>query len=296
MSRPVFLPLLFLTSLVAGCEEEYLVPSSSLDVLITADAEPVAGVPIQLLPRDSTFDIKWGETSDAGILRFEPLYPGTYELGFFWHEEVICEQNQMVQVPAWTDMQHPITCWDKTPTLLLLPGYLEFEQDTVRMAVGEHLVLVYDVPPDPYPGYLYVRHTNLLPMLLSCTDVPSTIKDVNPPSCEDLADRVVRPDTPILVTEAMMPAIARVMPCAKGPDGAPLTPEAWVTSGMFIECAAWGTALTEAGPGLEVVNFAYVRATSCGQSWVTKTRRDGWRRPLPEPFDGHARIEVQIAC
>lgn len=286
--------LLFL--LVTGCEEEYLVPSSSLDVLVTADAEPVAGVPIQLLPRDSTFDIKWGETSDAGVIRFAPLHAGTYELEFFWHEEVVCEQNQVVQVPAWTDMQHPITCWDKTPTLLLLPGYLEFEQDTVRMSFGEHLFMYYGVLPDPYPGFVYVRYTSLLPMVFPCTDVPSTIKDMDPPSCGGMADRVVRPDTPIIVTEDMMPAIARVMPCAKGPDGAPLTPEAWVSSGMFSECAAWGTATTEAGPGLEVLDAWRMKAVGCGQSWVTKTERDGWRRPWPEPFDGYARIEVEISC
>lgn len=286
--------LLFL--LVTGCEEEYLVPSSSLEVLVTAAGEPVAGVPIHLLPRDSASEIEWGETSDAGVIQFAPLHAGTYELEFFWHDEVACERTQVVQLPPWTDMQHPVTCWNRTPTLLLLPGYLEFEQDTVRMAVGEHLAMFYGVLPDPYPGFVYVRYTSLLPAVYPCTDVPSTIENVDPPPCEGVADRVARPDTPIIVTEEMMPAIARVMPCAKGADGAPLTPEAWVSSGMFSECAAWGTAITEAGPGLEVVDAFRVKAVSCGQSWVSKTERDGWRRPWPEPFDGYARIEVQIAC
>ena len=288
--------LLVMLLAVAGCAEDYLTASSSLEVLVTADDEPVGGVTVTASPRDSAFDAERGETSSAGVARFAPIFPGVYELEFR-HDEVVCE-SQVVQVPAWTDAQHPVTCWDTSPTMLLLPGHLEFERDTVRMSVGDRLIITQRyAPSDPEPRTVYERYTRWLPEVFPCTDVPRAIP-VDPAPCEVVAEfrSASRPDTPIIVTDSMMVAIARVLPCAIGPDGQPLMPEAWASSGMFSECATWGTALTEAGPGIEVVSASILTATACGRSWVSKTERDGWRRPWPEPFDGYARLEVEVVC
>ena len=93
-----------------------------------------------------------------------------------------------------------------------------------------------------------------------------------------------------------MPALARVLPCARDANGNPLTADAWQSSGAFGDCASWGSGITEAGPGMEVIHASKVEAVGCGWSWVSKTWRDGWKRPWPEPFDGYARVEVEIAC
>lgn len=119
-----------------------------------------------------------------------------------------------------------------------------------------------------------------------------------PVPCPMKADHFsnLRPDTPIRVDESMMGAIARVLPCARDANGDPLTAEAWQSSGAFGECATASSAITEAGPGIEVIHSRRLAAVDCGPSWVSRTERDGWGRPWPDPFDGYARISVQIIC
>ena len=94
---------------------------------------------VHLSPHNPAFEAEQGRTSSTGVVQFTPIHPGTYHLEFFRHNEVACEQIVVVQVPAWTDMQHPVTCWQKRVAMLLHLGLLEFEQDTVRMHVGVDL-------------------------------------------------------------------------------------------------------------------------------------------------------------
>ena len=68
------------------------------------------------------------------------------------------------------------------------------------------------------------------------------------------------------------------------------------SSGALGECASWGSGITEAGPGMEVIHASKVEAVGCGWSWVSITWRDGWKRPWPEPFNGYARVDVEIVC
>ena len=190
--------------------------------------------------------------------------------------------------------------------LMLFPGFIEFELPAVRIARGEQLILrkwpvVWDPDigpfPEPEPGQVLAPYRSFLPKVIQCTDVVREVH-VFPVPCPMKADlyRPLRPDTLIRVDESMMVALARVLPCARDANGDPLTADAWQSSGGFGECAAWGSAITEAGPGLEVIHASLVEAVGCGSSWVSLTERDGWKRPWPEPFDGYARIEVTIAC
>ncbi len=81
----------------------------------------------------------------------------------------------------------------------------------------------------------------------------------------------------------MLAKVYQVLPCTN-PDNIN-----W--QGGFGECAASGGARTTRGPGIERrgVNTR-MTAVECRMSWVAMTERGGW----PEPFDGHARIEVEI--
>ena len=190
--------------------------------------------------------------------------------------------------------------------LMLFPGLLEFDPPTVRIARGEHLILqgwplVWnpDIGPFPElePGQVRAPYRSFLPRVIRCTDAPRETH-VFPVPCPMQVDhyRTLRPDSLIRVDESMMLALARVLPCASDANGNPLTADAWQSSGALGECAAWGSALTEAGPGMEVIHASKVEAVGCGWSWVSKTERDGWKRPWLEPFDGYARIDVEIVC
>ena len=201
--------------------------------------------------------------------------------------------------------------------LMLFPGFMEFDPPAVRIASGEHLILkkwpkVWDPDTGPFPelgsGQVRASYRSFFPRVIRCTDAfralsPFSSEQPLPPGttprpCTLQADfyRASRPDSLIRVDESMMEAVARILPCARDANGDPLTPEAWASSGAFGECATWGSAITEAGPGLEVIHASKVEAVGCGSSWVSKTSRDGWRRPWPEPFDGYAKVEVQIEC
>ena len=190
--------------------------------------------------------------------------------------------------------------------LMLLSGFSEFDPPAVRIARGEQLILkrwplLWDPDigpfPEPEPGQVLAPYRSFLPKVIRCTDVVRELH-VFPVPCPMQADlyRPLRPDTLIRVDESMMVALARVLPCASDANGDPLTAEAWQSSGAFGECAAWGSGITEAGPGMEVIHASKVEAVGCGWSWVSITARDGWKRPWPEPFDGYARIEVEVVC
>ena len=171
---------------------------------------------------------------------------------------------------------------------------MEFEQDSVRMNIGDKLFLI-TAPAEPEAGTVYAPKTLVHSMVLRCTTVIPSIRVVpRPLPCPTVASmhQGSRPDTAILVDDALMTVIARVLPCARGPDGEPLTPDAWASSGSFGECATWFSTRTEAGPGLEVIHASRVDAVECGSSWVSSTRRP----PVPPPFASYARVEVEIAC
>ena len=189
--------------------------------------------------------------------------------------------------------------------LMLLPGVLEFDPPAVRIARGEQLILkgwplVWnpDIGPFPElePGQVRAPYRSFLPRVIRCTDVARETH-VFPVPCPMQIDhyRTLRPDSLIRVDESMMPALARVLPCASDANGNPLTAEAWQASGAFGECAAWSSGKVDSGPGIERID-GRLTAVGCGSSWASLTWRDGWKRPWPEPFDGYARIEVTIAC
>lgn len=211
----------------------------------------------------------------------------------FDHGEV-ARESETVRASRWPGTHHLANCAHIKYAMLLLPGLLDFHQDTVRMPVGDRLIVTTDqAPSEPEPRTVYARYTDWPPAVFSCADMPSTIPADQLPCEIVMADRrATRPDTPVVVTESMMSAIARVLPCARGPDGVPLTPEAWASSGAFGECATWSSVLTEAGLGMEVVSASILTAVECGWSRVSKTARGEW----PEPFDGYARLEVEVLC
>ena len=189
--------------------------------------------------------------------------------------------------------------------LMLLPGFMEFDPPDVRIARGEQLILkrwplLWDPDIGPFPelapGQVLAPYRSFLPKVIRCTDVVRELH-VFPVPCPMQADlyRPLRPDTLIRVDESMMVALARVLPCANDANGDPLTAEAWAAGGAFSECAAWGSAKVDSGPGFERID-GRLTAVGCGSSWASLTWRDGWKRPWPEPFDGYARVEVTIAC
>ena len=181
--------------------------------------------------------------------------------------------------------------------LMLLPGFFEFDQPSVRIARGEQLILGTSVELEP--GQVRASYRLVFPKVIRCTDVAREVH-VFPVPCPMQADlyrnRATRPDTLIRVDESMMVALARVLPCASDANGNPLTADAWTSSGALGECASWGSGITEAGPGMEVIHASKVEAVGCGWSWVSITWRDGWKRPWPEPFNGYARVDVEIVC
>ena len=189
--------------------------------------------------------------------------------------------------------------------LMLLPGFMEFEPGEVRMELGDRLILpprplVWDpevgMLPRPKPGVVIARYHSFLPKVIQCTDVVREVH-VFPVPCPMQADlyRNIRPDTLMRVDESMMVALARVLPCARDANGDPLTADAWQASGGFGECAAWGSGKVDSGPGIERID-GRLTAVGCGSSWASLTWRDGWKRPWPEPFDGYARVEVEVVC
>lgn len=285
-----------LAGLVAGCEPEIPV-SISLEVLVTADGDPVEGMRVTVTAHDTTKAVETPtlETNNSGVVRFEPIHPGTYLL-VFEHEEVACA-FATVRVSRWETSQHEANCSYFRYAMVVLPGSLEFEQDTVRMPVGDRLILTTRQVTEQEPRTVYARYTSWYPAVFPCADMPPSIPVDQLPCEMVMAGRQGgRPDIPFLLTDSIPVAVARMFPCARGPDGVPLMPDAWVSGGGFSECATWSSALTEAGPGIEVVSASILRAVECGSSWVSKTERDGWKQRWPEPFDGYARLEVEVIC
>ncbi|MDE0126064.1 MAG: hypothetical protein OXN97_15955 [Bryobacterales bacterium] len=294
--------LLLIALLVAGCEEELPAdPSrfySDLEVLVVADDEPIGGVRVILTLYDSTnafAERSLAETSSSGVARFEAIPPGFYTLEYE-HDEIVCDPFRFWVRPSnsWvpSTMQREATCAYLRYGWLLWPGYLEFDPDTVRMNVGDTLRLIRQTEgealPEPGPGTVLAPYISVWPRAVRCTDVPREILMPHaPPKCGTVVLRdSSRPDSPpIRVTESMRDRVARILPCDLRPEP---------TTGGFSECATWGSIRTEAGPGMEVIHASAVLAEACGRSWVSKTRRTGRTISWPEPFDGYARVEVEI--
>ena len=132
--------------------------------------------------------------------------------------------------------------------LMLLPGFMEFDPPAVRIARGEHLILkkwplLWDPDtgpfPEPEPGEVLAPYHLIFPRVIRCTDVAREVHAF-PVPCPMRAElyRTTRPDSLMRVDESMMPALARVLPCASDANGDPLTAEAWQAGGAFGECAS----------------------------------------------------------
>ena len=292
--------------LIAGCEELPADPSRfhpDLEVLVVADGEPVEGMEVILTFHDHDSPTRAivrhppRETSSSGVVRFEAIPPGFYTLEYE-HDEVVCGLSRFWVRPSdpWVPhkAQREATCAYLRYGWLLWPGFLEFDPDSVRMHVGDTLRLMQRTEGEalPVPGSetVFAPYIRFRPKAVRCMDVPREILTRHGPAkCETVALRdASRPDSPpIRITESMIPMVARVLPCDLRPEP---------TTGGFHECATWGSTRTEAGPGMEVISFSFVLAEECGHSWVSMTSRTGRTISWPEPFDGYARLEVEIAC
>jgi len=308
MSRS-FLPLIAL--LVASCEELPADPTrfyADLEVLVATDDQPVEGMEVALTlgGRDRTAAYhSRAETSGSGVARFEDVPPGFYTLeSRHGEDEVVCNSANF-----WV---HPSNPWvPYTPrreatvahvkyAMLVLPGFLEFEPDTVRLNVGDTLRTTTTVrgelpemEPDPRPGTVFAPYYSFRPEALRCTDVPREIV-VLPRPCETVARRESsRPDAPPLrVIESMMETIVRFFPCALGPDGEPLGLEAWTSQGSG--CEAWSRYINVSWSGLKLLSFSTFVAEECGWARVSIFEWDAQKRMWREPFDGVATLRVEI--
>ena len=307
MSRLAPSVVSFIALLVAGCEAELPADPtrfhSTLEILVTVDGEPVEGVGVVLWQHtpDSVVVHPPVLTSGAGVVRFGGIPPGSYRLRYE-HDEVACRFS-IVMVPFLTELQHHEPCvYAKPPILLLFPGLSEFKPDSVRMTVGDTLRVVDwvegETPPEPPVGTVFAPHLYVVPMTVGCTDVPRDIVARGPLPCEFVAEyhASARLDSVVHVTDSLMETIARILPCARGPDGEPLRPDAWASQGGFAECGTWRSIRTEHGPGIKLISASILVAEDCGRSWVSLTTRTGRAIPWPPPFDGYARLEVEVAC
>jgi len=176
--------------------------------------------------------------------------------------------------------------------LLVFTGLFEFDQDTVRVPVGDTLVLTPHPKvgglPEPGPRQVVAPYRRFIPKAIRCTDVAGEIDTFPLPApCPVQRDHygTSRPDSAIIVRlgdEAMLNKVYRVLPCAN--------PDAVQWQGGFGECAASGGARTTRGPGIAPITRLRGLAVECGMTWMAMTERGNW----PDPFDGTARVEVEI--
>lgn len=309
MSR---LALVLLVLVVAGCEEEYAVPNPSLEVLVTAEGRPVEGMRVTLKPWDPAHIVEQSAalTPASGVVSFANLHSGTYTLEFE-HDvaEVACASATVEVLVSYyydEDVKHHQECEPIRMGMVIFLGLLDFEPDTVRMSVGERLVLVHQpplpgtTPPEPGPGKVLVSYQSIYPKAVPCTDVsrdvllPVFTAQLPYPCPMVVADhKSSRPDTAIIVGEStleeMTAKVYRILPC--------MNPANWQGGGMFRECATASYTRHVRGPGLERNGEGWVVATECGRTWYEVVRLDGWKeRWPPEPFDGYARLEVVVRC
>jgi len=199
---------------------------------------------------------------------------------------------------------------------LVLSGYLAFEPDTVRVSIGDTLVLKHYPscstaylplwrcgrwadPPEAGPGQVLLTYRSFDPVVIGCLDA-AHLTDLLDAAvnvsllCSEVIEHYqnTRPDSLFRADESVMEAMAYIMPCARDENGDPLNPDAFSSQGGFRECATWGTTKIDRGPGLG--DTGELVAVECGWSWVSRTRRTGRDRLWPPPFDGYARVEVEV--
>ena len=302
MSRLAPLVVSLLALLAAGCEAELPADPtrfhSDLEVLVTVDDEPVEGMQVTLTRYDhenGVLEHSVAQTSSSGVVRFEAIPPGSYSL-IYEHDEIVCNLSMFWVRPSnsWVayTMQREATCAYLRYGWLLFPGFLEFDPASVRMNVGDTLRLTKrtegEALPAPGPGTVLAPYVSFRPKAVRCMDVPREILPEYAKCGTVVLSDSSRPDSPpIRITESMMPVVARVLPCDLRPEP---------TTGGFSECATWGSTRTEHGPGIKLISASILVAEDCGASWVSKTRRTGRTISWPPPFDGYARVEVEIAC
>ena len=185
-------------------------------------------------------------------------------------------------------------------------GFLEFEHETVWVQHGEKLDMKFAHPEtttrrdDPAMGI--ARYYSVPPLVFRCTDVDRTINSweqvwtMAPLPCVLMFDniRLSRPhDTEWVPLAEVAETVDRLFPCRAKIE------EARQNGGGIIECATASYTRIVPGPGIRCggdSDICDLMATGCGETWLERVKLDGWKEPWPEPFDGYARIEVQIAC
>ena len=200
---------------------------------------------------------------------------------------------------------------------LVLSGYLAFEPDTVRVSIGDTLVMKHHPsceingsgslsecrrwadPPEAGPGQVLLTYRRFSPRVIGCLDAAHYTDLLDAPApiqflCSEVIEhyRETRPDSLFRADESVMEAMAYIMPCARDENGDPLNPEAFSSQGGFTECWTWGTTKIGRGPGLG--DTGELVAVECGWSWVSRTRRTGRDREWLPPFDGYARVEIEV--
>lgn len=158
-------------------------------------------------------------------------------------------------------------------TLVTL-GHFELERDSVTLSKGQL------VKP---------RLTNEDPQIIRCYDLQEPWRGY--PSCGSFPEA----DSALLVTQEIRERFIRIMPCfAKVPSST----GPGISVGIS-DCVQVTLITTDFGPGIErdpEVPGWGLRATGCGGTWVSLTKRDSGGTQWPEPFPSYARLEVEITC
>lgn len=187
-------------------------------------------------------------------------------------------------------------------------GRFETDVDTLQLSVGEPFAFFGrarpDTRPPDAPGVVFVGRIEQEPKVIRCLRGDWYRTEWRawgfPPTCSGAPEWVH-------VTDELRRSLARVAPCMAS---VPLNEAPSAGSGMGVgikDCVQATLITTEVGPGIErfrvrrpgwgegYVLFAY-RATECGSSWASQTKRDSGGTQWPEPFPSYARMEVEIAC
>jgi len=160
-------------------------------------------------------------------------------------------------------------------TLMTL-GRFEIEEDSVRISKGQLVQL---------------HLTNRDPEIIRCFDIQGFWRN-HGPSCDSLPTA----DSALLVTEDLRVKYSHVLPCLAREPGSSTGPG--ISVGI-TDCVQVTLITPDLGPGIErdpeAPGWGY-RATGCGSSWLSMTKRDSGGTQWPEPFPSYDRLEVEIAC
>ena len=193
--------------------------------------------------------------------------------------------------------------------LMITTGYLGVEPDTIQITMDQRLrfwngkptAVTYPTPTPIAPDVVSVIRSQRRPEIFQCIRggpprPPRQFGDPPPGWDGPLrCDELEATDSLMLLTTELRETAKRIMPCA-----GELTPETFGSG--FGECIAFGGGrVGDLGPGLVNVPALGCGATcmepvACGWTWATYTKLDGRRQPWPLPFDGSARVEVEIVC